>query len=527
MERGSLFAAPEAQLVASALRWVADRGDRLAMVEMARLIGDPADPSAWLSALGSPEPDEALAALVPFADVLEGLRERQVGSTPGETVDAVILATGLADVACRWGEAAERLHQLEAVRGAAAAYEQECTRLRSPATLAGLIAWLAARAPARPRSQDPDAVQVMTYHRAKGLEWPMVVLGQLEKAPKSSPFGVAVECDGEPDWRDPLAGRWLRLWAWPYGKQSKDVHMDASVAESPTGRRALRLAREEAVRLLYVGMTRARDHLVMTTAGGRPPAWLEVLDVGAGAHVSLPAPGEDAIAVGGSSHPARSRAVRPFEGQSPARVARVHLPSASGPRALRPLRVRPSDASGPADERVVRTGLGGRLALVGDPEMDVLGEALHAFLAFDRRDLPHDVRSDKAKLILERWGVAANLRPSDAVSASDRLWDFLHARFPGARVRREVPVHARLGSQEVAGRIDMLVETGELFAIIDHKSFPGRHELWDDKAMSHAPQLAVYADAVASVTGSKCCGTFVHMPLVGIMAEVGRAMKSS
>ena len=520
VERGLLFGAPEAQLVASALRWVADRGDRLAMVEMARLVGDPSDPSAWLAALASADPDPALEALVPFADTLAALRERQVGSTPGETVDAVILATGMVDVACRWGDAAERLHQLEAVRGAAASYEQECTRLRSPATLAGLVAWLAARKPARPRSQDPDAIQIMTYHRAKGLEWPMVVLGQLEKGSRSSPFGVAVECDGEPDWRDPLANRWLRLWAWPYGKQAKDVHMDASAAACAIGRRVARVAREEAVRLLYVGMTRARDHLVMTKAGGRPPEALGVLDAGDGTHVTLPVAGGDALIVGGRSHSARSLAVRGVEREMAVHSFPAHLPATQRASSLRPLRIRPSQASTPVGAGIVRTELGGRLPLIGDPEMTVLGEALHGFLAWDRRGLPHSDRLGRAQAILERWGVSENLLAADAVTASDRLWAFLDARFADGRVRREVPVHASMGGQEVVGRIDLLVETGEHFAIVDHKSFPGRRDLWDAKAASHAPQLDLYAEAVATVTGSRCCGMFVHMPLVGIMVEI-------
>ena len=84
-----------------------------------------------------------------------------------------------------------------------------------------------------------------------------------------------------------------------------------------------------------------------------------------------------------------------------------------------------------------------------------------------------------------------------------------------------MPVHATVERQEVVGRIDLLVEVGERFAVVDHKTFPGRRELWDAKAASHAPQLALYAAAVASVTGGRCLGTFVHMPLLGIVIEVG------
>lgn len=523
VQSGGLFDAPEAQLVASALRWVADRGDRLALVEMARLVGDPELPSAWLEALGSDDPDAALADVVPFADRLDALRAGQAGSTPAEVVDAAILATGIVDAACRWGRADERLQRLEAVRGAAADYELECARLRSPATLAGLNARFAARDLPMPASLDPEAIHVTTYHKSKGLEWPVVVLCQLDKAPSSSPFGVAVECDRQPDWRDPLADRWVRLWPWPYGRQARDVHMDARAAQSDVGLRVAIRAREEAVRLLYVGVTRARDHLVLTNRGAGPPAWLGVLDVGDGPHVSLPPVGGSILETAGQPHAARSRAVAPSEGESGTMLADARPPAAvvGGPARLRPRRLRPSAASGDAPCTVSRTELGPRLALTGSPDMEALGGALHAFLACDRRTDPSPVRSAQAEVILDRWGVAANLRASDAVCASDRLWHFVLSRFPRARVRREAPLHAVLGPLEVVGRVDMLVESEGAFAIVDHKSFPGRSEAWDAVARSHAPQLAHYADAVSSVAGTRCHGLFVHMPILGLMVEVG------
>lgn len=61
------------------------------------------------------------------------------------------------------------------------------------------------------------------------------------------------------------------------------------------------------------------------------------------------------------------------------------------------------------------------------------------------------------------------------------------------------------------------------FAIVDHKSFPGRLELWEGRAIGAAPQLAAYARAVATATGAACAGLFVHMPLTGTIVEVGAA----
>lgn len=518
-----LFDAPEAQLVASALRWVADPDDRLALVEMARIVGDVARPSSWIEALGAEDPDEALAGLLPFAGTLRALRARRVGSTPMEIVDALILATGVVDVACRWGAGVARVHRLEAVRGAAATYERECARLRSPASLAGLAAWLAARETTAPGGSDPRAVHVLTYHKAKGLEWPLVVLCQLDKAPTSSPFGVAVECDADPDWREPLAGRWLRLWVWPYGRQLKDVHMDASAAASRFGRSAAERARDEAVRLLYVGMTRARDHVVLTSSGASTPAWLGVLDVGAEKHVALPTHGQGAVSVGGRPHPFRWREVGAVQGGRPGAGDGVPLPSAPVGRAHashRPRTVIPSAASGVGRVATVRVEIGGRIPLLGEPDPEEFGEALHAVLAADTYDSTNAVRSARAEAILQRWGMAEHLRASDALVTSDRLRGFLASRFPGARVRRELPIRASVGSQDVVGRVDCLLEFEGGFAIIDHKAIRGRGELWDVVARAHAPQLALYADAVASVTGMRCNGAFVHMPMVGLVVEI-------
>jgi ATP-dependent exoDNAse (exonuclease V) beta subunit len=81
----------------------------------------------------------------------------------------------------------------------------------------------------------------------------------------------------------------------------------------------------------------------------------------------------------------------------------------------------------------------------------------------------------------------------------------------------EVPVTAPAADQLLKGRIDMLVDTGFDFAIIDHKSFPGRFELWEERAVRHAPQLATYARAVETITGRRCSELWIHMPIVGAL----------
>lgn len=125
------------------------------------------------------------------------------------------------------------------------------------------------------------SVTVLTYHRVKGLEWPVVVLGSLDKKEKRTPFDVAPESD-RPVFnpRNPLDGRWIRYWPWPYGAQKKTRLAD--VAEASGVGRAVSLREDkERVRLLYVGFTRARDHLVLAVRedkkGQRKTEWLDTL----------------------------------------------------------------------------------------------------------------------------------------------------------------------------------------------------------------------------------------------------------
>jgi ATP-dependent exoDNAse (exonuclease V) beta subunit len=96
-----------------------------------------------------------------------------------------------------------------------------------------------------PPESDDDSVRVMTVHGAKGLEFPMVVVAGLE--------------------RDESAGRRADAVLWREDG-GVEVSLNAEL-RSPGWVEASRVDREldrlERVRLLYVAMTRARDHLVL------------------------------------------------------------------------------------------------------------------------------------------------------------------------------------------------------------------------------------------------------------------------
>uniref|UniRef100_UPI0022EB3CCD 3'-5' exonuclease n=1 Tax=Falsiroseomonas oryzae TaxID=2766473 RepID=UPI0022EB3CCD len=441
--------------------------------------------------------------------------------TPAEALDAVIAALDLPQRLRGWGEATARLANLEALRGLARAHEETCRQGGLPATATGLCAALAADTPEEPPSPDPEAVRVLTVHAAKGLEWPVVVLAELDKAPRDRLFDspVAMPREGALDLADPLAGRWIRLWPWPYGDQKTKVGLDASAAASDTGKDAAEAARREAVRLLYVAMTRARDWLVLaprlSPAGVLEVAWLDAL----GPHRPvLPATGTDEIEAGGTRFACGIRDILPDTAAPAAAEAPPVGPLriAIATTAHLPRRIRPSGLATGGPAAVTLEELGPRLPLVGSPDMAALGEAVHGFLAGDDDARPRGDRLVMAEALLRRWGVSA-LAPEDVVTAGDRLWAWLRRRWPGCSWRSEVPVLQRQGAQMLVGRVDLLVRHEAGLAVIDHKSFPGGRDQALDRAAAHQPQLDAYAAALAAAEGRPVTDRLIHLPVVGVL----------
>jgi ATP-dependent helicase/nuclease subunit A len=528
--RGGLLGRAECVMALARLRWLADSSDTAALAELAHLAEGDAEAPAWLNAtLTASDPHSALAKHVPGLAALEALRDRLDALTPAEALDAAVAALGVPVRLRAWGDATSRLANLEALRALALVYEEECTQGGLPATAAGLCAWLAAAEAEEPASPDPDAVRVMTVHKAKGREWPVVVVADLDSEPKGRLFDkpVAMPCAGALDPMDPLVGRWIRLWPWPYAKQVKDTGLDARAEATPTGIADAAQAQREAVRLLYVALTRARDWLILAprvkAATKKEPARLQTrwLDILGDLAPRLPLAEELAIRVGELHHACSVLDLTaPDEAAASCEAAQFAPVLPIAPIVAVPRLIRPSALTAGASPVMTPVTLGPRLPFTGTPDMAAVGEAVHGFFAADRPDAPPVLREALAARLLRSWGVAA-LSPADVVKSADRLWGWLALRWPGCNWRTEVPVFQRIGMQRLSGRVDLVVEHPEGLVVLDHKTFPGRLDDWASRAAAHLPQLRAYAGALESATGRPVTGLVLHLPVAGVVHAVG------
>ena len=533
--RSGLMSTPECVLGFASLRYLVDKDDSLAVAEILHFTESAKSTPKWFT-----DQLENLAAKTlypsPIVQELDRLRSGLIHLTPTEALETALNAAKIYESALRWGDGAQRIANIEMLKGLALNYEDQCLFSRGAATPAGLVTFLSQNVrdsdlDIQPPGHDEHAVQVLTYHSAKGLEWPMVVMYDLNWDRDINPFGAHVESDKESfDPTQPLSGRRIRYWPWPYASHKKGVGLDESVQSTQEYKEVALQEQKESMRLLYVGMTRARDYLVFAvgvdTKGNNSTQWLDLLkDKEEKKIVKLPLDeGHQVISIGGEPFDVRLQKFEPFQQKVEKQDKETYTTPASHLNIeYPPAKLIPSQLETDLSDTVSMSktiALGDRIPLYGNPDMELVGDAIHAFLAVDNYLWKEERRLEMAEQILHNWKVTA-ITAESLIEVSDRLRSHIEQTYGKDCVwHREWPIHLRKDNQKAKGWIDLLLETSSGFVIVDHKSFPGNVDKWADKAIEYAPQLALYREAVEKATGKRVMGTMIHMPISGVLLQV-------
>ncbi len=172
-----------------------------------------------------PDCSRAASKITSFVSFIELLRSKLRGEdyTLEDLIDEIIDTTGYVRLlqAEDTVEAESRIENIDSLCSKIIQYEEDC---EEPATLNGLLEEIALVADIDTVSEDTEQVLLMTLHSAKGLEFPYVYIAGMEE--NIFPGAIAV-----------------------FGDDPSDM--------------------EEERRLCYVGITRAREKLTLTSAGCR------------------------------------------------------------------------------------------------------------------------------------------------------------------------------------------------------------------------------------------------------------------
>jgi ATP-dependent helicase/nuclease subunit A len=488
--------------------WLLPRLEEVARYESARAAGQSID--GYPDWGGDPALERVLA------------RQRDYGSlAPAEILHQAMELTRVRDKCVDWGVPSQRLANLEKLASLTDEYQSLVQARGEASAVAGLLAHLyrmASDAQDEQAMGGTNAVRVSTYHRAKGLEWHMAILFQLNDEPKNWLFEPTVESSVDFSFEKPLEGRWIRYWPWPSANHKKGVLLDEAVENTPEYLTALRRAENEEIRLLYVGMTRARDYLVLAARKGRHK-WLDQLKDKKNIQTFVLPQDETAGDRGFRVVPLENTEPLPSTDQAVSWFAGIASRTERKPRAIYCSNMAvPDDWLNLVEASPER--ITDRVPIIGNPDMTSLGNAVHAFLCCDCYGLGAKDKDAIARELLEGHGVSASLRPEDLTSILDRFMATIRSRWPGATIRREWPLSFKLGPLELHGAGDLVLETPNGYVIIDHKTFPGGESALIEKARSFAAQLVAYRTALEKATATPVLSTWIHFPISGYLVRV-------
>lgn len=552
-----LFSTREGAMVLAGLRLVADRNDSLAVATVMHLLSDPEQETpGWitdrLAALRAGDVEDAAAALpgekptrtfrVPWDGDARLAQVENIDSSllsPSLIAQRVVEAMGLPKLVQKWGDAARRCSNLDSVLQHARQYEEVAIDSGQAATLGGLILCLEQLADDELDDRHPpqghDAVTLITYHGAKGLEWPTVILSGLDST-RGPDMWSAVVTGGGQGGADPLEGRTLRAWTWPFGvtdgpfggrRTGSELEADALASEE--GQARTDRESEENLRLLYVGATRAKDKLVFAHRTGKY-AWLQKLttvdtlldpNLDAGEHKL---PGTDTTYV-------VRRLSSELESEckiSPPEQSRWIALNDQSDVAEHDFRFySPSAETGTAEPEFMRTEqLAGQAYFpetLEEHQYSAIGDAVHRYFAAlpSIGSLGQTEKEQVAERCLNAFSVSGVFAPSVIVATGNRFADWVESKFPGARWLTEVPITTtRTAGGRWNGTLDLVLELVDgTLVIIDHKSAPIRRTHCAAKAATYAGQLTAYKEMLRS-DRQPVASSWIHFPLAGVVAEL-------
>ena len=451
-------------------------------------------------------------------------------------IEKGIAVTDIYNLTARWRKASVRRANIQKFLGLAEKYEQRCISYNIAISLHGFIKWIKAQEELKQSpSLSRNAVKVMTYHDAKGLEWPVVILAGLRSELREKWHGTFVMSSGnEFDIYNPLTDREVVHmhnpfgFSWSNGKNDYNNppgHILTQLQTSAIYKQSVEGETGENTRLMYVAITRARDYLIIPTPRDlKGTSWwtytaARVIPDFMNATNDYSIEAEKNIPV--SVH------ILPPESEITVRTdhPEYFFTDAKGRKEFMPFRVSPSmfiDESG-ADaihaSIEIRDDLSTGRLCGGLNEID-LGEALHNVFAIWDEETAKEKRLEIIKNIIEGYGMNKDINAEPIDTICLKFFDWIKIKFPGSRIYRELPLSHYSGEQLTHGYADLLIEHNNDLVLVDYKSYQGSD--LKEHARKYAGQLQAYKTIIeaAHPQGSKVMSTLIFYPVTGIVVDL-------
>lgn len=539
--RTGLLATAEARLVTACLKYILHHRDALSAAEILLLGGRMdiediiEDRLEYLDQLEQQRADGLWAKDHPLIQRLLRLRKELADCSSAEMLDIVLETLDLRRIIAAWGNASQRLDNVEALRRLALQYEDNCARLHTAASLGGFLLWLSdlenKNQDMQAASEDPDAVQVLTYHKSKGLEWPIAICHSLHTPLRADLWGFEIVPQTDAVNLDNLLGnRLLRCWVNPYGDQAQRTPLMERLQAGPEQAQATQKALREEARLLYVGFTRARDYLVLPTFAGAPPKWLNrVWHHGQEDYPVLDPSSNDTPWVWDGQDIAAHTEVlvypKDFTHSEPADAPCLFIEARHGRMAHAPayIDLQRETLSPVLNVRADHPAWYAPVPPVQEnADRYAVAKCLKAWLAARQPSYPPEELEAMAARLLVRFRADNGLKTQDMLNIGTRWEAFLKQAFQPKATWRKQPVLLDHEGRLFSAVLDLVLDTPDGLVLIQNSSFDSQAYTTRLEARAEllAPWLHLAKTALQATRQTHRVRTWVHFVLSAAVVEV-------
>ena len=469
-----------------------------------------------------------------FNELIQEIQQHSSHLSVAYTVRVIINQFNLFLKAAAFGNVSSRQSNLLRLIELVDEYEESCMKMNVGSGLADFFNFIESSElnDTQKGNSDKNAVQVMTYHKSKGLEWPIVYLLSVEKDHfkdfyQKKYFDVSVINQGDFRIETPLKNRVVEFLWWPFGTKTSPnelLSLDLETTNLFTQKQVQTL--NELKRVMYVGVTRSRDAIVFASNQKKNLSWLENLVTGFDFENlynlnDLETSSEYSFDLFQTNQTVKylKKVIDEKEYESisfqPINYFQKEIPSPQDKSYL----LNPSKQEAISHVEIVELERIHERLKINNVETDILGNSLHAMLFA------------KNKPYFDRNVIALNnnnglgLDVSQFIKNTEQFESFIQSTFQPINQYAELHLEKLIGNKKAVGEADLVLELKNELILIDYKSFPGKREDVFTKTSEfyvgkYSGQLELYKEMLSVHSSKPVTRKLIYYVVQGFLVEI-------
>ena len=396
-----------------------------------------------------------------------------------DTLATLVDRLRIYDLVAMWGDSEIRRSNISRTLRLAEDFDHHCEILNiSDPTFAQYAEYMADAQAKTGLDLNSPSVKVLTMHKSKGLEWPIVIYYDGDNDFAEDKKIVEHEFFGIREQRNDDDTYWLRVFPCITDNSTAYQYL---YEESYFKESKQRVEADE-TRLRYVAFTRARDILITVSVDEEGAAYTPdpkpqtytLIDTS-----KTQQPGSDLTYL---VNPSRSGITSVLKSSNPIEAQSINIPEEKG-----------------------------------DVRMSTIGTCIHNIYAAYDASMVEQTSVSMAQRLIESAKLTEILKAEEVIKAIRSLYDYLNREHgTPTSIAHEVPFSiVRKNGQLLRGEIDLLWHTEDGVVLVDYKNIQGE----EANPEHYASQMEAYREVIESA-GLKCKGIVLFYATLGQIIEL-------